>query len=99
LNIWSHKGNKLASHAFKEDSLRCVDVFGIGKDRFVVTGGEAQTLTVCRIESGDVVDLTPIALLRGHERSVECVSAKSDGTLLLSGGFDKCLKIWKLESG
>lgn len=63
----------------------------------MVCGGEAQTLTVFKTDSK--FGLVPVALLRGHERSVECVSAKSNSSFIVSGGFDKCLKIWKLESG
>lgn len=68
-------------------------------EEFIICGGEAQTLTVCKTSSGKRPDLEPIALLRGHERSVECVAAKDGSSFILSGSFDKCLKIWKMESG
>lgn len=55
-------------------------------------------MTVCKVETGRKPDLIPIALLRGHERSIECVATKKGSSLVLSGGFDKCLKIWKMES-
>jgi WD40 repeat protein len=64
-----------------------------------VCGGEAQTLTVFKTNLKRVSELNPIALLRGHERSVECVATKNNNSVIVSGGFDKCLKIWKLEAG
>lgn len=66
-------------------------------ENFVISGGESQTLTV--FKTNNASELTPVAELRGHERSVECVSAKQNSPFILSGGFDKCLKIWKMGSG
>ncbi|KAI6232971.1 Ribosome biogenesis protein WDR12-like protein [Aphelenchoides fujianensis] len=94
LNVWSRKGKKVASRKFKEESLRCVRAFNTPNGEFVVCGGEEQTLTVCKKEAAE---LLPLVLLRGHERSIECVGVNADGSCLVSGGFDKCIKIWRLD--
>jgi WD40 repeat protein len=74
----------------------------------IVVGAQNQTLTLLEM-SGDsasrssskksVIELTPVTVFRGHQRSVECVAAKSDGTRIVSGGFDNCLKVWNTEIG
>ncbi|KAI6208098.1 Ribosome biogenesis protein WDR12-like protein [Aphelenchoides besseyi] len=94
LNVWNHKGKKVASRKFKDESLRCVQAFTNVNGELIVCGGEEQTLTVCKKEGPD---LFPLVLLRGHERSIECVAVNSEGSCLVSGGFDKCIKIWKLD--
>lgn len=74
-------------------------------EQFVVTGSQNQTLTMFQItnftdrKKSNSVELTLQIVFRGHERSVECVSAKPDGTRLVSGSFDHCLKVWNTVKG
>jgi len=69
----------------------------------VIVGAQNQMLTLYKISAKnsdkkqDSLELTPSVIFRGHQRSVECVAAKSDGTRIVSGGFDQCLKVWNTE--
>ena len=56
------------------------------------------------LSSGDIIILDAItggqaAVLSGHSDSVEALSCSSDGTLLVSGGHDKTLKLWDVQTG
>ena len=62
----------------------------------VVAGGEEQTLTVCELENNE---LLPVASLRGHERSVECVAVDEASGRIVSGSFDRCIKLWSAQEG
>lgn len=65
-----------------------------------IIGTQNQTLILCRIEvSNNRPNIIPIRVLRGHERSVECVSANESGTRIVSGSFDHALKVWNTEHG
>uniref|UniRef100_A0A914YH22 Ribosome biogenesis protein WDR12 homolog n=1 Tax=Panagrolaimus superbus TaxID=310955 RepID=A0A914YH22_9BILA len=98
LTAFSHKGIKLGSLSFGEDPLKCLDVLTINGVPCVVTGSQDQVITLSKIQKADKkLTFEPWQVYRGHERSVECVSAKSDGTRIVSGGFDSFLKVWNTE--
>ena len=40
-----------------------------------------------------------IKILKGHKDLVLCVSISSDSKLIISGSFDKTIKIWEIKSG
>lgn len=45
----------------------------------------------------DIKNRAVIAVLKGHEDSVECCAYSPDGRLLVSGSYDKTLKIWDVK--
>ena len=56
------------------------------------------------LSSGDIVVLdvvtgSRISALSGHTKSVASLSFSSDGTLLVSGGRDKTIKLWDIQTG
>uniref|UniRef100_A0AC34QV80 NLE domain-containing protein n=1 Tax=Panagrolaimus sp. JU765 TaxID=591449 RepID=A0AC34QV80_9BILA len=99
LSAFSHDGKTLGTNDLVSQPLKCLDVFTLDGDCCVVVGCQDQTLTLSRVEqSGKKVNFVPLQNFRGHERSVECVAAKKDGTRIVSGGFDSLLKVWTTES-
>jgi ribosome biogenesis protein YTM1 len=98
LTAFSHKGVKLGSLSFGSDPLKCLDVLTVAGMPCVVTGSQDQAITLSKIQnSGKKLTFEPWQTFRGHERSVECVAAKSDGTRIVSGAFDTFLKVWNTE--
>ena len=67
---------------------------------YAIVGGQNQTLVLCKLTvTKKLADATPLRIFRGHERSVECVAANKDGSRIVSGSFDNCLKLWNSENG
>lgn len=66
----------------------------------VLVGSQNQIITLFKVQSGKkTLKFEALSVFRGHERSVECCTANSDGTRFVSGGFDNCLKVWNLDEG
>jgi len=106
LTLWADLKDfdKILAKKFNDDPLKCLDTFEISEERHVIVGSQDQTLTVVKFSLGEVgkndertAKFTPIAVLRGHQRSIECVASSADGMRALSGSFDKCLKVWRTE--
>ena len=47
----------------------------------------------------DIIAGTQIAVLSGHASRVTCVAFSSDGTSLVSGGWDRTVKLWDVQTG
>ena len=55
-------------------------------------------------QSGDIIVLNsitgnPSAVLSGHTGAVNCVTFSSDGWSLVSGSWDKTVKLWDIQTG
>uniref|UniRef100_A0AC35THE0 Ribosome biogenesis protein WDR12 homolog n=1 Tax=Rhabditophanes sp. KR3021 TaxID=114890 RepID=A0AC35THE0_9BILA len=95
LNIWDHDGTNLQKKEYSLQPIKCMAFNGQDGKYRVVLGLQDQTLAVneVTIKNGKVnVDVT--AILRGHERSVDCVAMSGDGSKVVSGSYDKSLKVW-----
>jgi WD40 repeat protein len=56
------------------------------------------------LESGDIITLdvvtgSQVAVLSGHTEWVRSVTFSSDGTSLVSGSWDKTIKLWDVQTG
>jgi WD40 repeat protein len=56
------------------------------------------------LESGDIIVLSAItgsqsATFSGHSDGVKSVTFSSDGALLVSGSYDKSIKLWDIQTG
>ena len=54
--------------------------------------------------AGDIIFLngitgSQIAILSGHSSIVKCLAFSSDGTSLVSGSYDKTVKLWDVQTG
>ncbi|KIK33089.1 hypothetical protein CY34DRAFT_729064 [Suillus luteus UH-Slu-Lm8-n1] len=38
-------------------------------------------------------------IFKGHSRQITCIDISADNTLLVSGSFDKTVRIWNLDTG
>ncbi|VDK44519.1 unnamed protein product [Anisakis simplex] len=108
--LYSHSGKLLSSLSAHEEALKCCDVVTCPQEGYrVICGGSDQTIVINEVsmkqqtnkngdKNGDTaLTMTPTHILRGHERSVECVAANQSGSRLVSGGFDSMLKVWNIE--
>ena len=56
------------------------------------------------LESGDITILdrttgSQVAIFSGHTDWVYCLTFSLDGTLLVSGSYDKTVKLWDVQTG
>ncbi|GMH54376.1 hypothetical protein TrST_g10532 [Triparma strigata] len=72
-----------------------VECVAVSKDSDVLatTGGYDKTIGVWGAKNGKLR-----TTLRGHEKRVVSLAISNDGMLLLSGSWDKTVRIWSLES-
>uniref|UniRef100_A0A1I7YMJ0 Ribosome biogenesis protein WDR12 homolog n=1 Tax=Steinernema glaseri TaxID=37863 RepID=A0A1I7YMJ0_9BILA len=99
LYCWTHDGKQLLKEQICEEPIKCIDV---GSDNRVYVGSQNQIVYIYELNvKGKVgalkVEAVPVATLRGHERSVDCVAVNKEGKRLVSGGFDHYLKVWNIE--
>ncbi|RXG68127.1 Transcription initiation factor TFIID subunit 5 [Armadillidium vulgare] len=57
--------------------------------RYLSSAGSDHRVLVWDLSNGSLV-----AELISHTNSIYCLSFSRDGNLLVSGGLDKCIKIW-----
>ena len=63
-----------------------------------------KDLIAVGLGSGDMITFdgitgTQTAVLSGHRDSVYCLTFSLDGSLLVSGSFDKTVKLWDVQTG
>ena len=63
-----------------------------------------KDLIAVGLGSGDIITFdgitgTQTAVLSGHRDSVYCLTFSLDGSLLVSGSFDKTVKLWDVQTG
>lgn len=105
LILWNgaKKVEKAVVLKLDDEPLKCLQVFRKESEAFALVGAQNQTLTLLRIEELEnkkkqkAFALTPLAVFRGHQRSVECVAVNREGTRAASGSFDKCIKVWNID--
>ena len=73
-------------------------------DSFTWTLSYYNNSIVVGSQSGDIIILNAItgsqaAVLSGHTKQVRCVMFSPDGSSLVSGGWDKTVKLWDIQTG
>uniref|UniRef100_A0A0K0FVP7 Ribosome biogenesis protein WDR12 (inferred by orthology to a human protein) n=2 Tax=Strongyloides TaxID=6247 RepID=A0A0K0FVP7_STRVS len=99
LNIFDHGGQNLLKKELSSDPIKCMDI-NIDKNNnkvFCITGHQDQTLALNEItkDENQKVQLVTTAILRGHTRSVDCVTMKNGK--IVSGSYDSTLKVWDTD--
>lgn len=77
------------------DNLHDLGINDISIDdstQYIATAPDDKHIGIWSIETAQ-----PLRLLKGHTNSVMCVSFNSSGSLLVSGGFDECIRLWDLR--
>ena len=75
--------NTLHGHALP---VRCLAFLGMEK---LVSGSDDGTLIVWATDTG-----TPLGVLSGHVGAVRCVAVSPDEKLIVSGGYDRTVRLW-----
>ncbi|MFH4977946.1 hypothetical protein AB6A40_004655 [Gnathostoma spinigerum] len=94
LTVWTHEGEKVKSLSLSETAAKCLDFISPLTDFRIAVGFQDQSILVASVIINDEVLIEVDEVLRGHERSVECVASNATGDRLVSGGFDYLLKVW-----
>jgi len=64
----------------------------------IAVGSNDGTILLCRVSApGDRVET--LGILRGHTCSVTTVAFSDDGNLLISGAWDKAIRVWDSHTG
>lgn len=94
LHVWRPDGQHVLTVSAHSEPVKCVDVVGARLDDslLVVSGSMDQTLLLWRYR--DDAQMQCVATMKGHSKSVDCVSAWSR-ELVASGSWDTDIHIWR----
>ncbi|KRY75556.1 Ribosome biogenesis protein WDR12 -like protein, partial [Trichinella pseudospiralis] len=100
VNAWNYEGDRLSFLKYNNERLKalCLIPDRASQDMVKFAAGSAdQTVFVGAFHcESNKFSISKIGF--GHEESVECVAACSDGLKLASGGSDSYLKIWDIAN-
>lgn len=104
LSVWDvHAGKKVASVQAHSGAINGCDLDAdqgrlvtAGADRLIKIWNVTELLQ--REEESDPMRLAPLKILAGHTDQVRSVTFSPDNRLLVSGGLDRSVRIWDLES-
>ncbi len=92
-NIWDiEKKQRLYRFKRNEASIWAASFTG-SEDRFAAAGHD---WTVALWETSS--ETTPLKVLEGHENAVQALASDPSGAWLVSGGADKSVRLWNLET-
>ncbi|KRY46021.1 Ribosome biogenesis protein WDR12 -like protein, partial [Trichinella britovi] len=100
VSAWNYEGDRLSFLKCSDYSLKALSVIPDQSSADVVkfaAGSSDQTVLIGAFHYRyNEFIISKIGV--GHEESVECVAASSDGLKLASGGTDSYLKIWDIAN-
>jgi WD40 repeat protein len=70
-----------------------------GEDRLLATGSNDGSISLWQLESNGVTSSDPIASISGHQGPVIGLTFTEDDKYLISGSWDKTIKIWRVSDG
>ncbi len=82
-------------YRFKRNDASIWAVVFAGSEDRVAAAGHDWTVALWETAS----EAAPVSLLEGHENAVQALAAEPSGRWLASGGADKTVKLWNLETG
>ena len=93
INIWDlDKAQRL--YRFKRNDASIWAATFLGSEDRIASAGHDWTVALWETAS----ESSPVQLLEGHESAVQAIAADLAGNWLASGGADKTVKLWNLET-
>ncbi|MBL8884121.1 MAG: serine/threonine protein kinase [Hyphomicrobium sp.] len=94
VNIWDlDKQRRL--YRFKRNDASVWSGLFIGSEDHFAAAGHDWVVALWETSS----ETAPVRVLEGHSNAVQALAADRSGTWLASGGADKTVKLWNLETG
>jgi WD40 repeat protein len=95
IRLWdAESGDCLWEKEFTEQQGGAWSLAFVSEGRALVSGHQGGTLRYWDVESGK-----HLRTIKAHSGPVSSLSADAKGHTLASGGWDKCVKLWKVPSG
>ena len=92
IKVWNFKGSCLRTLFGNLRWLR--DFCIISNMNLVISDGDEKIVHIKKIQ-----DVHDTQYMRGHKRSIRCCAMTSDDAFLITGSFDKTLRIWSVQDG
>jgi WD40 repeat protein len=94
LRLWdARSGNCLWTKGFPKGESGAGGLMFVSEDTVLVSGHHNGTIRYWNVETGK-----PLQTIKAHSGPVSTLSADKAGQLLVSGGWDKLIKLWKVPS-
>lgn len=94
VNIWDLETQRRLYRFKRNDASIWSGAFVGSQDHFA-TAGHDWVVSLWETST----DATPVRVLQGHSNAVQALAVDRSGTWLASGGADKSVKLWNLETG
>ncbi|GFN73742.1 ribosome biogenesis protein wdr12 homolog [Plakobranchus ocellatus] len=97
LKLWSRDGQCLTTIPGHSGPVKCVAwlkmAAAVEDDQLFASSSQDQTMFLWRWR-GSKKEIDCLYAYKGHSGSVECIAVNSDGARIVTGSWDKMIKLW-----